>query len=94
MTKSEVVNAIRVVMSDVINECYRRTHTVPEKDRVRIFEISEKAEHLMEELTSEAFEVKQIEGYSNDHPKIIEIKRRLDKKSMDYLNQLYSLAHH
>ena len=94
MTKSEVENAIKVVISDVIDECYRVSSEFPGKDSKRAFQIANEAELLMDELIDEINQVKQIGGYSVDNPKILEIKHRLNQKSLDYLTRLQSLSHH
>ena len=94
MTKSEVENAIKVVMSDVIDECYRLSSSFPSKEKERVFQIANEAELLMDELMDEINHVKQKGGYSINNPKIIEIKQRLNKKSLDYLNRLHNLIHH
>jgi hypothetical protein len=89
MTKSEVEKAIKVVMFDIIDECYRYSSSLPGKNRDRIFEIANEAESLMDQLILEVRDVKQLEGYSIDNPKIIEIQQKLDEKSMDYLHRLH-----
>lgn len=94
MTKSEVENAIKVVISDVIDECYRVSSSYPRYERDRVFQIANEAEILMDELMVEINQVKQLGGYSIDNPKILEIKYRLNKKSLDYLKRLQNLSHH
>ena len=94
MTKSEVENAIKVVMSDVIDECYRYSSSFPAKDRVRIFQIANEAEILMDELIIEIRDVQQLKGYSMYNPKVIKIKQKLNQKSMDYLKRLHGLEYH
>lgn len=94
MTKSDVENAIKVVMSDVIDECYRVSSSFPSKDKDRVFQIANEAESLMDELMLEMNQVIQKGGYSSDNPKILEIKHRLNKKSLDYLNRLHNLVDH
>ena len=91
MTKTEVEKAIQVVLNDVIDECYRYSFSTSEKNRDRIFNIVNEAEHFMDELMAEVREVKQIKGYSIDNPKIHEIRARLNQRSLDYLKQLRSL---
>ena len=91
MTKTEVESAIKVVINDVIDECYRYSSLVPGKQRERVFKIVNAAELLMDELISEVHEVQQIGGYSSDNPKIDEIKKKLNKKSLDYLIELRKL---
>lgn len=94
MTKSEVEKAITVVMSDVIDECYRYSNNFPGEDKERVFQIVKEAESLMEELMNEVHHVKQKSGYSNNNPKIIAIKHKLSEKSMDYLQRLHNLAYY
>ena len=94
MTKSEVENAIKVVISDVIDECYRVSSEFPGQDSKRVFQIANEAELLMDELIDEINQVKQKGGYSINNPKIIEIKHRLNQKSLDYLSRLQSLNYH
>lgn len=94
MTKSDVENAIKVVMCDVINECYRVSNAFPAKDKDRVFQIANEAELLMDELMLEMNQVIQKGGYSSDNPKILEIKHRLNDKSLDYLNRLHNLIDH
>lgn len=94
MTKGEVENAIKVVMSDVIDECYRLSSAIPAKEKKRVFKIANEAELLMDELMREINHVKQKGGYSINNPKIIEIKQRLNQKSLDYLKRLHNLSHH
>lgn len=94
MTKSEVENAIKVVMSDVIDECYRRSSSFPTEEKKNILQIANEAEMLLDELMIDLNRVKQKSGYSIHNPKIIEIKERLNKKSLDYLGRLQELEHH
>ena len=94
MTKSEVENAIKVVMSDVIDECYRYVNSIPGEENDRVFQIANEAEILMEELIHEIRQVKQKGGYSIDNPTVLEIKQRLNQKSFDYLNRLHNLDYH
>lgn len=91
MTKTEVENAIKVVMNDVIDECYRYSFSVPGTKRDRVFKIVNAAEILMDELMAEVHDVKQLGGYSVDNPKIEEIKKKLNQKSLDYLTELRQL---
>ena len=92
MTKSEVEKAIKVVMSDVIEECYRISTSFPSKEKDRVLKIASEAESLMEELIHEVYQIRQRKEDFND-PKIIEIKKRLNQQSLDYLRQLQNLVH-
>lgn len=92
MTKSEVEKAIKVVMFDIIEECYRYSSALPSKNKERVIQIASEAELLMDQLITEIRDVKQLEGYSIDNPKVIDIQQRLNKKSMDYLQRLQKLG--
>jgi len=94
MTKSEVEKAIKVVMFDVIEECYRFSSSSSPKNKNRVFEIAHEAENTMDELISAVREVKQKGKKSVYNPKILEIKEKLNQKSMDYLNRLHNLEYH
>jgi hypothetical protein len=92
MTKSEVESAIKVVMSDVIEECYRISTSFPSRDKERVLKIANEAELLMEELIREVYQIRQRKEDINN-PQMMEIKRRLNQQSLDYLRQLQNLAH-
>lgn len=94
MTKSEVEKAIKVVLFDVMDECYRFSSSSPKKEKDRVFQIANEAEIMMDELITQVHQVKQKSGYSINNPKILEIKQKLNQKSMDYLNRLHNLEYH
>jgi hypothetical protein len=94
MTKSEVKNAIKVVMCDVIDECHRRSSSFPSSGKEQVFQIATEAESLMDELIVEINQVKQLSGYSINNPEILKIKQKLNKESLDYLNRLHEIEHH
>ncbi len=92
MTKSEVEKAIKVVMFDIIDQCYQFSSSIPGKKRDRVFQIANEAEFLMDQLITEVREVKQLGGYSIDNPKMVKIQQKLNQMSMDYLQRLQQLA--